>query len=728
MTLSATFLRRLHWINLPAALLLALLQRTPVLRVAASVGEIIHASPAGQILRAAMATAASLGALHSLAGATTLSVSSGSTTGVSGTIGNPLGPIAMGTIGTASQPLSWQITGTLPTGLRFLSSNGTSLTASGTLNTPNGVMLLTGTPTGSAGSFALSLRAYEGANRTLTASPIYTYTITLTGGTVAAPTITTQPANATVNAGATATFSVVATGSPNYQWRKDGADLAGATNATLSLSNASSANAGVYTVFVSNTAGSLTSNPATLTINPTSAAPVITTQPASVFSVVGGSASFTVVATGNPAPTYQWLKNSLPMTGQTSATLSLSGLTLADAANYVVNVTNTFGTVASAAATLNIDAARVAPAIVTQPPVGLSLIAGQSLALNVAASGSGLVYQWKRVAAGGAEAVAGATSATFTVKPLTVADAGIYFCTVTNSSGSVDSAGCIVAVAAASANPGRLINLSVLTALATPGDNFSLGYVVSGATQANAKPLVIRAAGPSLGALGVPGTISDPKLELFAGSTKVLENDNWGGATATAAAMAAVGGFPYASPGSLDAAVAASVNSRDNSVKISAGAAAPNAVGTVIGEVYDATTSAAYNAATTPRLVNLSVLKGVGTGLTMGFVIGGATGKTMLVRAIGPTLGAAPFNVGGVMTDPKVELFDATGKSLATNDNWGGSAALATAFGDTGAFALNAGSADAALVTTLAPGNYTAQVTVATGATGVALVEVYEVP
>lgn len=641
MKLSATFLRRLHWINLPAALLLALLQRTPVLRVAATAGEIIHASPVGQILRAAMATAASLGALHSLAGATTLSVSSGSTTGVSGTIGTPLGPIAMGTIGTAGQPLSWQITGAVPTGLRFLSSNGTSLTSSGTLNTPSGVMLLTGTPTGTAGSFALSLRAYEGANRTLTSSPIYTYTITLTGGTVAAPTITTQPA--------------------------------------------------------------------------------------SVFSVVGGSASFTVVATGNPAPTYQWLKNSLPIAGATSATLSLGNLTLADAANYVVNVTNTFGTVPSAAATLNVDAARIAPTIITQPPVGLSLIAGQSLALNVAASGSGLGYQWKRITGSGAVAVTGATSATFTVKPLTEADAGIYFCTVANSSGSVDSAGCIVAVAAASANPGRLINLSVLTAIATPGDSFSLGYVVSGATQANAKPLVIRAAGPSLGALGVGGTISDPKLELFAGSTKVLENDNWGGANATAAAMAAVGGFPYTSANSLDAAVVVSVNSRDNSVKISAGAATPNAVGLVIGEVYDATTAAAYNAATTPRLINLSVSKNVGAGLTMGFVIGGATGKTMLVRAIGPTLGSA-FSVPDVMADPKLELFDANGKSLATNDNWGGSAALAAAFGDTGAFALNAGSADAALLTTLAPGNYTAQVTVATGATGVALVEVYEVP
>lgn len=723
MKLSATFLRRLHWINLPAALLLALLQRTPALRVAASVGEIIHASPVGQILRAAMATAASLGALHSLAGATTLSVSSGLTTGVSGTIGTPLGPIAMGTIGTLSQPLSWQITGTVPTGLRFLSSNGTSLTSSGTLNTPSGVMLLTGTPTGTAGSFALSLRAYEGANRTLTSSPIYTYTITLTGGTVAAPTITTHPANVTVNAGATATFSVVATGSPNYQWRKDGADLAGATGATLTLTNVSVADAGKYSVLVS----SLVSNDATLTVNPIPAAPVITGQPRTVFSIVGGSATFTVVATGVPSPTYQWLKDSVPIPGATGATLSLGGLTFADAANYVVVATNQHGSVTSSAATLVIDAAAIAPAIVAQPPANLTLLAGQSLVLNVSSLGSGLRYQWRRVIGGVTSAIPDATSSIYTRKPLAITDAGVYYCVVSNSAGSVDSARCTVFVAAASDNPGRLINLSVLTALATAGDNFSLGYVVSGASNANAKPLVIRAVGPSLGALGVPGTISDPKLELFAGSIKVLENDNWGGANAIAAAMAAVGGFPYVAANSLDAALVASVNSRDNSVKVSAGAGAPNAVGTVIGEVYDATTTAAYIAATTPRLINLSVSKNVGAGLTMGFVIGGATGKTMLVRAIGPTLGSA-FGVPGVMSDPKLELFDRDGKSIATNDNWGGSAALAAAFGDTGAFALNAGSADAALLTTLAPGNYTAQVTVATGATGVALVEVYEVP
>ena len=172
----------------------------------------------------------------------------------------------------------------------------------------------------------------------------------------------------------------------------------------------------------------------------------------------------------------------------------------------------------------------------------------------------------------------------------------------------------------------------------------------------------------------------------------------------------------------------ASITSRDNSVKISAGAAAAGATGLVIGEVYDASSLGNTPGLTAPRLINLSVLKHVGSRLTLGFVLGGGASQRVLLRAIGPTIGAAPFGVTGAMTDPKIELFDVAGKSLATNDNWGGTVALSAAFAQTGAFVLSPNSRDAALLATLAAGNYTAQVTVATGATGVALVEVYEVP
>ena len=123
------------------------------------------------------------------------------------------------------------------------------------------------------------------------------------------------------------------------------------------------------------------------------------------------------------------------------------------------------------------------------------------------------------------------------------------------------------------------------------------------------------------------------------------------------------------------------------------------------------------------------MLKPITTGdtLTAGFVIGGATSKTVLIRAVGPTLALAPFNVAGVMADPKLDLF--SGQTVInSNDNWGGGTVLETAFINVGAFALGATSRDAALLVTLQPANYTAQVTGVNGSAGVVLVEVYEVP
>ena len=133
--------------------------------------------------------------------------------------------------------------------------------------------------------------------------------------------------------------------------------------------------------------------------------------------------------------------------------------------------------------------------------------------------------------------------------------------------------------------------------------------------------------------------------------------------------------------------------------------------------------------ATTPRLINVSVLKQINAGgiLTAGFVIQGLMPKQVLIRAVGPTLALAPFGVGGALSDPKLDLF--LGQTvIASNDNWGGTAALSSAFSSVGAFTLGATSKDAALLVTLFPGSYTAQASGVAGSTGVTLVEVYEVP
>jgi hypothetical protein len=262
-----------------------------------------------------------------------------------------------------------------------------------------------------------------------------------------------------------------------------------------------------------------------------------------------------------------------------------------------------------------------------------------------------------------------------------------------------------------------------MSEVATAGDSFTLGYVVGGAGTTGSKSLLIRAAGPALTPLGVPGVLADPRLELFAGSTKTGENDNWGGTPALRTAFSAYTGFPFANSASLDAAALADIPPGDNSVRISATGAG---TGRVLAELYDATPNASF-LATTPRLINVSVLKHLGTGLIAGFTVGGTGTKTVLIRVVGPTLGAAPFGVPDVVADPQLTLFSGQ-TAIGNNDNWGGGAELAAAFAKVGAFALPAASRDAALLATLQPGSYTVQARGVDGTTGVAIVEIYEVP
>ncbi|MGH7946308.1 MAG: hypothetical protein ACREH8_23260 [Opitutaceae bacterium] len=210
-----------------------------------------------------------------------------------------------------------------------------------------------------------------------------------------------------------------------------------------------------------------------------------------------------------------------------------------------------------------------------------------------------------------------------------------------------------------------------------------MGYVVGGSGTSGTKPVLIRAAGPSLAQLNVAGPLGDPKLELYAGPTKTGENDNWGGTGALSAAFSAVGAFAYSGAASLDAAAVAGIPAGDNSVRVSAAGAG---TGMVIAEIYDSTPAAGVTDAT-PRLVNVSVLKHLGTGLTAGFVIAGSAPKSVLIRAVGPTIGVAPFNVPGAISDPQLTLFSGS-SSIGQNDNWGGTAILTAAFSQVGAFAL----------------------------------------
>jgi hypothetical protein len=445
------------------------------------------------------------------------------------------------------------------------------------------------------------------------------------------------------------------------------------------------------------------------------AAPSISAQPQNQTVTVGGSVTFSVAATGQPAPTYQWRKNNANILGATGASLSLANVTSADAGTYSVVVTNSSGSITSATVTLTVNTPSGNLAFVTQP-ASQTIAAGNTVVFNATATGT-TGFQWQRNGVN----IAGATGPTLVINNAAAAQSGSYAVVASGVGGASITSSVATLAVVNEPNFGRLINLSILTSIPAANETFTMGYVVGGTGTTGSKPLVIRAAGPSLGALGVPGTLADPKLELFAGPTPSGQNDNWGGSAQLVTALANVGAFPYTAPTSLDAAMVANITTRDNSVKVSA---ANTGTGAVIAEIYDATPAGTFTAST-PRLINVSVSKQIATGttLTAGFVIGGLTSRTVLVRAVGP--GLAAFGVPGTLADPQLALF-ASGK-IAENDNWGGDPALSTAFSQVGAFVLPPASMDAVLLITLAPGNYSATVT-GLGPGGTALVEVYELP
>jgi len=540
--------------------------------------------------------------------------------------------------------------------------------------------------------------------------------------TAGLPVISIQPLDQEVSTGQSISFRVAVAGSGlTYQWFKNSVEIAGATNATYTIGSAQSSDVGVYSVRIAAASGGVDSAPATLSVTPPGSGPiVITSRPLNQHVEVGQAASFSITASGSGLA-YQWQKNGANIGGATSATYSIASAQASDVANYTVRVTSG-ANVETATVKLLVGAAAGGITISSQPS-SVTVNVGQPASFSVSAFGTGLSYQWLKN--GGA--IAGANGPSYTIPSAQTSDAGTYAVRITAGAATVNSTSVTLTVnSTGPAGPtSRLVNLSILTDIESAGETFTMGYVVGGAGTSGSKPILIRSAGPTLGAapFNIPGSLNDPKIELFAGSTKTSENDNWGGSSTLSAAFASVGAFAYVSGTSLDAAALATIAAGDNSVRVSA---AGSGTGTVIAELYDSTPFVSLTA-TSPRLVNVSVLKNLGAGLTAGFVIDGTGAKRVLIRAVGPTIGTPPFNVGGVVADPQLTLFSGS-TSIGTNDNWGGGAELTAAFTQVGAFALPAASRDAAILVTLQPGAYTVRATGVGGTTGVAIVEVYEVP
>ena len=187
--------------------------------------------------------------------------------------------------------------------------------------------------------------------------------VTVTGAAdeaAVAPSITSQPANRAVTAGQAAAFAVSAAGTAplSYQWKKNGANIAGATSSGYTTPSTTTADNGAqFTVVVSNSAGSATSNAAALTVNSAAAAPSITSQPANRTVTAGQTAAFTVSAAGTAPLSYQWKKNGANIAGATSSGYTTPSTTTADnGAQFTVVVSNSSGSATSNAAALTVSA------------------------------------------------------------------------------------------------------------------------------------------------------------------------------------------------------------------------------------------------------------------------------------------------------------------------------------------------------------------------------------
>lgn len=616
--------------QLPVAVLIALLQRSPVVRVLAVAEELVTSSPLGVVLKSAIAAAASLGAVHSLAGATVYALVASQSSPVAAKVGTSLPQIAF-TVSNTINIASWKISGTLPPGVAItaVEDSTQSLTGPGVLDatTPGmadgyGGMIggissttpvLSGMPT-AAGNYTITLQAFEFAGLSGLASDTYNYSVSVAAAGVTPPpstipSFTAQPLSQSVLTGATVTLTAAATGTPapTFQWNKNGTPISGATSATLELTSAQAADAANYTVTVTNSAGSVLSNVAAVTISPPATQgvlPAFTQAPISQTVIAGATVAFNVTASGTPAPTFQWRKDGVAISGATKSSLILTGVTAANAGSYSVVASNTAGNTTSTAGALALTSATnfghltnlsilssltsAVPDFTVATVIGggssgtkplLVRAVGPSLTQlgvgGVVADTKADLFAGSTLAASNddwngdaALATAFASVGAFPYAAATTKDSAIFLPTAAPGSYSIKvsgvggATGLVLAelydatpTASFSSSTHRFLDVSVLKQIGS-GETLTVGFNIGGTTS---RTVLIRAVGPALGVFGVGGTMADPQFDLYSGQTVLASNDNWGGDPQINAAFTSVGAFAFSDPASKDAVIIATL-------------------------------------------------------------------------------------------------------------------------------------------------------------------------
>lgn len=374
--------------------------------------------------------------------------------------------------------------------------------------------------------------------------------------------------------------------------------------------------------------------------------------------------------------------------------------------------------VAQIAAALEAPPAGLAVSVAVPLPSSAVVNGSAPITLTASATGSPTAYQWEL----NGVAIAGATSATEIVYP-TAANEGTYSVVVTNSAGSASTTAGTLSVT----TNAWIVNLSARAYAETGANLLIAGFVTTGT---GSKSLLIRGDGPALSDFAITDFLIDPQLTLFNGAgSPLVSTESW--SASLDPTFIQVGAFGLTA-GSHDTALLESLAPGAYTAQV---VSQTTNSGVALAEIYDAD-----NTAPTNRLINISARAAVGTGANIligGFVIGGATAQTVVIRGDGPSLAA--LGVPGSLSNPVLTLFNSSGGMIASNTGWGSAPVLGNAAGaipiqpltaaisaKVGAFALADGSADSAIVATLPPGAYTAQVAGANASTGVALVEIYE--
>ncbi|MGO8925643.1 MAG: immunoglobulin domain-containing protein [Limisphaerales bacterium] len=265
----------------------------------------------------------------------------------------------------------------------------------------------------------------------------------------AAPAITAQPASQVADAGTNVTLQVAAGGTAPlaYQWLFNGTNLAGAVNAALTLTNVQVAEAGAYTVRVTNAYGSVLSSNAVLTVMD----PWIVGQPKNQSVTAGAPATFTVTAGGTLPLGYQWLKEGVALvdgtniSGARTATLTVAAVQAEDMGNYSVVVSNLNGEVVSSIAALVANF----PSSILAQPASQTVLAGSVALFTAGVVGSSPIsFQWQRdgtnLLDGGK--FSGSATASLVVSNVQAGEMGGYSVVVSNTYGSVTSSNALLLV------------------------------------------------------------------------------------------------------------------------------------------------------------------------------------------------------------------------------------------------------------------------------------------